>query len=408
MNIQNNRLYFGAQSAGDLIERYGSPLYVYERETLERQYKRLHAAFRDADHSIYYACKANSNVELMKIFEQLGAGIDAVSPGEIYLALHAGFTPDRILLTGTNLTRRELSYAIEKNVLVNIDNIQMLENNTDLFAGREISVRLNPDIHVGGHEYLATGHGEAKFGILYRDLPKILELVSKHGMTVAGLHQHIGSDIAVADPLLQSLDLLLEKAAGLDTVRFLDIGGGFKVNYRETDPEPDIDGIGRRIGERINAFNNETNRRLRLIVEPGKYLVSAGGFLLTTVQSVKRNNEKIIVGTDTGMNHLIRPALYQAYHEIINASKTSGQTEEVDVVGNVCESADILGENLSVTKPEPGDILCIKNAGSYGYSMASTYNAHMLPAEVLVEGDTARLIRRRQRFEDLLHLHNNE
>ncbi len=401
MNVKNNGVYFGTHSAGDLVKQFGSPLYVYEHETFVRQYDRLKRAFESSNTSIYYACKANANIELLKIFNKLGAGIDAVSPGEVYLALRAGFKPEQIILTGTNLTRNDIAYALENNVLVNIDNIPMLEANEDLFKGRDVAIRLNPDIHTGGHEYLATGHREAKFGVQYKDLPYLMELISKNGITVAGLHQHIGSDITDAEPLLQSLELLLHTSRDIPTVRFVDIGGGFKVRYHEEDSETDIDMVGNRICSYFDSFCEENDRALRLILEPGKYLVSEAGFLLTTVQSIKHNDDKIIVGTDTGMNHLIRPALYDAYHEILNASKISGETLKVDVVGNVCESADVLGKNIHVTHPEIGDVLCIKNAGSYGYSMASMYNAHMLPAEVLSEGTSVRLIRRRQKFEDL-------
>jgi diaminopimelate decarboxylase len=405
MITDNNQVYFGSISASELVAEFGSPLYVYERDLLVRQFERFTDAFRDTNHSVYYACKANSNIELLKIFKQLGAGIDAVSPGEIFLALQAGFKSGNILLTGTNLTRSDLAYALDNNVLVNIDNISMIEENQDLFGGKEVAIRLNPDIYAGGHEYLATGHREAKFGVREKDFAYLMELISKLDIEVVGLHQHIGSDITDAAPLVQSLGLLLKSALGIPSVRFIDIGGGFKVKYKEQDYETDVGEVGRQISEQFNTFCREHDRRLRLILEPGKYLVSDAGYLLTTVQSIKRNDEKLIVGTDTGMNHLIRPALYDAYHEIINASRVAGNPETADIVGNICESADVLGKNRNIPQPKVGDVLCIKNAGSYGYTMASIYNAHMLPAEVLIENNTARMIRRRQIFEDLLSLY---
>jgi diaminopimelate decarboxylase len=404
MNINNNRVYFGSISATELVAEFGSPLYVYERDLLVRQFERFNDAFKDTHHSVYYACKANSNIELLKIFKQLGAGIDAVSPGEIFLALRAGFKSGDILLTGTNLTRSDLAYALGNNVLVNIDNISMIEENQDLFRGKDVAIRLNPDIYAGGHEYLATGHREAKFGVREEDLEYLMELISKLDITVVGLHQHIGSDITDAAPLVESLGLLLKSSLEIPSVRFIDIGGGFKVKYKEQDYETDVGEVGREISEQFNTFCREHKRRLRLVLEPGKYLVSEAGYLLATVQSIKRNDEKLIVGTDTGMNHLIRPALYDAYHEIINASRVAGKPETADIVGNICESADVLGKNRDIPQPGVGDILCIKNAGSYGYSMASIYNAHMLPAEVLIEHNTVRMIRRRQKFEDLLNL----
>ncbi len=406
MKVENNQIYFGNESAARLVEQFGSPLYVYEYDILVRQYERLKNAFKDSTPSILFACKANSNIEILKILKRLGAGIDAVSPGEIFLALHAGFKPEQILLTGTNLTRDDIIYTVENNIIINIDNVSMLEENGDLFTGRDVSIRLNPDIHSGGHTYLDTGHRDSKFGILHKDFSKIIGLLKRHNANLVGLHQHIGSEITAADSLLDSMDKLLEAALAYESISFIDIGGGYKVKYHEDDTETDIDDIGTRISERFNDFCQKNERNLRLIIEPGKFLVSESGYLLTAVQSIKRNEEKVMVGTDTGMNHLIRPALYQAYHEIINASNVSGDNnEKVEIVGNMCESADVLGKDRQITVPGIGDVLCIKNAGSYGYSMASMYNARMLPAEVLIQGGRPpRLIRRRQIFDDLFFL----
>lgn len=402
MNRANNKIHFGKYSAEELLDRYGSPLYVYEKETLVRQYQRLEDAFKDSDLSILFACKANSNIEILKVFKELGSGIDAISPGEVFLALQAGFKPEQILLTATNLTRDDIEYVLAKNIIVNIDNLSMLEEHGELFDGREVSVRINPDIRAGGHSYLETGHRDSKFGLLIEETPRAIELLSKHDATIVGLHQHIGSDITDAGSLLESLDKILAVTLTYDSLRFIDIGGGFKVKYHEDDSETDIADVGSKVSRRFNEFCQKNNRTLRLMIEPGKFLVSESGFLLTKVQSIKRSGKKIIVGTDTGMNHLIRPALYNAYHRIINASRVDGEQEKVDIVGNICESADILGQERNISGPKVGETLCIFNAGSYGYSMASTYNARMLPAEILIENGTPRLIRRRQDLEDLL------
>lgn len=402
MNITNNKIQFGKHTAEELLDQFGSPLYVYEKETLVRQYERLKDAFKDSDLSILFACKANSNIEILKVFKNLGSGIDAISPGEVFLALQAGFKPEQILLTATNLTREDIEYVLDKNIIVNIDNISMLEEHGELFAGREVSIRINPDIRAGGHSYLETGHRDSKFGLVIEETPRAIELLSKHDATVVGLHQHIGSDITDAGSLLESLDKILAVTLTYDSLRFIDIGGGFKVKYHEDDSETDIADVGSKVSRRFNEFCQKNNRTLRLMIEPGKFLVSESGFLLTKVQSIKRSGKKIIVGTDTGMNHLIRPALYNAYHKIVNASRVDGIREKVEIVGNICESADVLGQERDISGPKVGDTLCIFNAGSYGYSMASTYNARMLPAEILVENGTPRLIRRRQQLEDLL------
>ncbi len=402
MNIANNKIQFGKHTAEELLDQFGSPLYVYEKETLVRQYERLKDAFKDSDLSILFACKANSNIEILKVFKNLGSGIDAISPGEVFLALQAGFKPEQILLTATNLTREDIEYVLDKNIIVNIDNISMLEEHGELFAGREVSIRINPDIRAGGHSYLETGHRDSKFGLVIEETPRAIELLSKHDATVVGLHQHIGSDITDAGSLLESLDKILAVTLTYDSLRFIDIGGGFKVKYHEDDSETDIADVGSKVSRRFNEFCQKNNRTLRLMIEPGKFLVSESGFLLTKVQSIKGSGKKIIVGTDTGMNHLIRPALYNAYHKIVNASQVDGIREKVEIVGNICESADVLGQERDISGPKVGDTLCIFNAGSYGYSMASTYNARMLPAEILVENGTPRLIRRRQQLEDLL------
>ncbi len=402
MNIANNKIQFGKHTAEELLDQFGSPLYVYEKETLVRQYERLKDAFKDSDLSILFACKANSNIEILKVFKNLGSGIDAISPGEVFLALQAGFKPEQILLTATNLTRDDIEYVLDKNIIVNIDNISMLEEHGELFAGREVSIRINPDIRAGGHSYLETGHRDSKFGLVIEETPRAIALLSKHDAAVVGLHQHIGSDITDAGSLLESLDKILAVTLTYDSLRFIDIGGGFKVKYHEDDSETDIADVGSKVSRRFNEFCQKNNRTLRLMIEPGKFLVSESGFLLTKVQSIKRSGKKIIVGTDTGMNHLIRPALYNAYHKIVNASQVDGIREKVEIVGNICESADVLGQERDISGPKVGDTLCIFNAGSYGYSMASTYNARMLPAEILVENGTPRLIRRRQQLEDLL------
>lgn len=402
MKIKENKVYFGDTSAEELIEQFGSPLYVYDYDTLVTQYNRLHNAFKRSDTLIYYACKANANLEIMKLFKELGAGIDAVSPGEVFLALKAGFRPQDILLTGTNVTRDDIEYTFEHNARVNIDNLAMVENNDQLYSGREVFVRLNPDIRAGAHTYLETGHRDTKFGILKNDLPRVIELLQRSGAKLVGLHQHIGSDITESEPLLNGLDQLLSIAREFDTIRFIDIGGGFKVKYYEDDSETDVEGLGAEVSEHFNAFCEEHDLDLTLILEPGKYLVSEAGYLLTTVQSVKRNYNKVIVGTDSGMNHLIRPALYHAYHEIVNATRVEGETEKVNVVGNICESADVFAKNRSLSRTKAGDVLCVKNVGSYGYSMASMYNARFLPEEILIQNGAPRSIRRRQTFKDLL------
>jgi diaminopimelate decarboxylase len=401
MHIKRNKIWFGGRTAEDLIAEFGSPLYVYEHETIVDRLERLRRAFTWKKTRILYACKANTNGEILRLLKERGTGIDAVSPGEIHLALRAGFSPSDIMLTGTNLTRDDIGYSLGKGVLVNIDNISMIETHGELFRGKNVAIRVNPDVRAGGHAYIETGHKDSKFGLLFEDIPYLRGLLERFDAGVIGLHQHIGSDIVDAAPIVEGLEKLISVAAQFDSLQFIDIGGGFKVRYHDDDDAGDVQQVGAAVSERFSSFCREYGRDLELIIEPGKYLVSEGGFLLTTVQSVKRNDGRVFVGTDTGMNHLIRPALYHAHHAIVNASSVEGKQERADIVGNICESADILGKNRIITIPDVGSVLCIMNAGSYGYSMASNYNSRLLPAEIMVQNGTASLIRRRQRFEDL-------
>jgi diaminopimelate decarboxylase len=402
MEVRHNKIYFGSISADELLSIYGSPLYVYEKDLIEAKFRVLEESFTWKPTSIYYACKANTNLEILKLFKSLGAGIDAVSPGEVYVALRAGFTGRYILLTGTNLSYDDLLFALKHNVTINIDSLSFLERYTELLSGRKVSLRLNPDIKAGSHIYLETGHSDSKFGIPPTDLDTVMNISKKNNVRIAGLHQHIGSGVDDHRMFIKSLDNLFRNAIDIPGLEFIDIGGGYNVKYHAHDKAIDIRKLGKALSGRFTEFCEEYGRPLKLIMEPGKYLVAEAGSLLTTVQSVKKSKSKVFIGTDTGMNHLIRPALYDAYHEIVNASNMSGKKEKVTVVGNICESADVLGTDRSIARPREGDVLCIKNAGAYGFSMASVYNSRPLPAEVMISGNTAKVIRKRRTFKDFL------
>jgi diaminopimelate decarboxylase len=402
MAVTNHIVRFGPYSAEELISEFGSPLYVYERENLEEKFKLLEESFTWRPMRVYYACKANTNPEILKIFRMLGAGIDAVSPGEIYIALRAGYKSKDMLLTGTNLSADDVLYAQKKQVMINLDSLSFLRRFADSLSGKRVSLRLNPDIKAGGHSYLETGHSDSKFGISPVDMETVLRICKKYRIRIAGLHQHIGSEVEDHHAFVKSLRHLFQYAAGIPGLEFIDIGGGFKVKYHVRDKAIDIHKLGRAVSERFTTFCNEYGKPLKLILEPGKYLVTEAGCLLTTVQSVKKAKSKVFVGTDTGMNHLIRPALYGAFHKIVNASNPHGKKETVTVVGNICESADVLGSDRRIARIREGDVLCIMNAGAYGFAMASMYNSRPLPAEVLVSRDGASLIRRRQRFRDFI------
>ncbi len=401
MKVRNNKIYFGALSAEELTGEFGSPLFVYDRQKLIDQYRAARRAFTWNPTQIFYACKANSNPDILKLFCKLGAGIDAVSPGEIYFALKSGFRKRDILLTGTNLSEADILFARKKQTTVNVDSVSVLKRYGEILSTMRVSLRLNPDIKAGGHSYLETGHLDSKFGIAPQDMPLARKLLKEHGISVTGLHQHIGSDVVDIKSFIASLDHLFTEASYFKGLEFIDIGGGFKVRYRKKDTALDIGRLGRAVSDRMAKFCGSYGRPLKLILEPGKFLVSDAGYLLTAVQAIKRGRTRTFIGTDTGMNHLIRPALYGAYHKIVNASNVSHGSMQATITGNICESGDILGAKRLISKVSEGDILCIFNAGAYGFSMASTYNARPLPAEVLIENGKPRLIRKRQTFRQL-------
>ena len=407
MEIRTGIVHLGGVPARRLLERYGSPLYVYEEETLRGRARELVEAITYPDKAVKYACKANTNIVLMSILREEGMGIDAISPGEIYAALKAGFKPEQILFTSNNATAEELTYAVSKKVTVNLDSLSNLETFGKMYPGREICVRINPNVGGGHHHHVITGGRGSKFGITYTHVGEILETARRYGLMVRGIHQHIGSGILDSDIFVQAMDVLLEVAPRFKDISFIDFGGGIGVPYREDQKRIDVRLFGQKITEDFESFCGRYGRRLTLVIEPGRYPVAESGFLLAKVTAVKKGETHRFVGTDTGFNHLVRPAMYGSYHRILHAENADGETIPQVVAGNICESGDVFtrDENGIVDRQLPtfkeGDVVCVCNAGAYGYSMSSNYNSRPRPAEVLVKGGEVRLIRKRERMEDL-------
>jgi len=402
MEVINDRYEFsGGVDALALTEKYDSPLYVYDFATIERQYKRLTAAFEGVDLQINYACKANTNINILKLIRELGAGLDAVSIQEIRLGLHAGYQPDEILYTPNGVSMEEMDQAVKEGVQINVDNISMLEQFGQKYPDYPICIRLNPHIMAGGNSKISVGHIDSKFGISFHQMPLVKRIVEATGMVIEGLHMHTGSEILDSDVFLNGAEILLNAATGFSDLKYVDFGSGFKVPYKEYDMETDIEELGQKITKRFKKFCKDYGREITLKFEPGKYLVSEAGFFLAKVNVIKQTTSTVFAGLDSGLNHLIRPMFYDSYHQIFNLNKPSGKSRIYTVVGYICET-DTFGVNRKINEIVEGDILAFKNAGAYCFSMSSNYNSRYRPAEVLIYKGKDYLIRAREDMEDLL------
>jgi diaminopimelate decarboxylase len=393
----------GNYTAQDLIEKFGSPLYVYDETKIRTRFAELIQSFSlITNKKILYACKANSNVEIIKVLIEEGAGIDVVSPGEVFTCLKAGCKSENILFTGNNMTNEELDYSVNEGVILNIGDLSTLERYGKKFPGTSVCVRINPDVGGGHHDHVITGGPESKFGIYFSDVNEILSISKKHNLKISGIHQHIGSNILEAETFLEAINVLLKVAKEFPELDFIDFGGGLGIPYEPGQHRLNLEELTNKTVVLFKNFCSEYGRDVSFWIEPGRYLVGESGFLLTTVNTIKTNPAYKYVGTDSGFNHLVRPAMYGSYHEIINTSNPEGELETVTVCGNICESGDIFARDRRLPVIREGDILALENAGAYGYAMASNYNTRPLPAEVLVNGDQVKLIRRRETFEELL------
>ena len=385
-----------------LIERYQAPLYVYHTGIIAYQYERLKSAFDVPKLHLHYACKALSNIEILRFIRTLGAGLDCVSINEVQLGLKAGFGANRILYTPNGVSFLEMEAAIAAGVQINIDSISMLEQIGHAHPEVPVCVRINPHIMAGGNKKISTGHIDSKFGISIYQLPHVLRIVEATGMRVVGVHMHTGSDILDVAPFLTAADILLDVAHKFPDLEYVDFGSGFKVPYRPGDVCTDVEEMGALMSERFRRFIDNYGRVVALSFEPGKFLVSQAGKFLAQVNVVKPTPSTVFVGLDSGLNHLIRPMFYEAYHRISNVSNPGGKQRIYTVVGYICET-DTFGSNRQIAEVREGDILAFDNAGAYCMSMASNYNARERPAEVMIHQGKDYLIRRRERLEDLLN-----
>ncbi len=386
----------------EIVKIYGSPVYVYETEKIISQYQRLVNAFQKVPTvRINYAVKALSNPAILRVMKALGSGLDTVSIQEVKLGLLAGFEPERIIYTPNGVSLEEIEEVAALGVQINIDNLSVLEQFGNKHPQVPVCVRMNPHVMAGGNSNISVGHIDSKFGISVHQMPHLLRIVENTRMRINGIHIHTGSDILDIGVFLYASEILFEAAKQFKELEFIDFGSGFKVPYRKGDVETNIEELGEQLSERFNAFCKTYGRQLTLAFEPGKFLVSEAGYFLAKVNVVKQTTSTIFAGLDTGFNHLIRPMLYKAHHEIVNISNPKGKERFYSVVGYICET-DTFANNRRIAEITEGDILCFKNAGAYCATMASNYNSRYRPPEVLWHKGKAHLIRKRETFDDLV------
>lgn len=402
LEIKENKYFFGGIETGELVKKYDTPVYVYDTAVMQKQYEHLKNAFGNVPLKIKFACKALNNISVMKFFKSIGSGLDTVSIQEVLLGLRAGYTPAEIIYTPNCVSMEEIDMAVEAGVQINIDNISILEQfGTKYHNAVPVCLRINPHIMGGGNINISTGHIDSKFGISIYQMRHIERLIKTLNLRINGLHMHTGSDILDVDIFLRSADIMFETAQIFKDLEFIDFGSGFKVPYKVDDYFTDIDELGAKLSDRFNEFCNGYGKKLDLYFEPGKFLVSEAGILLTKVNILKQTTATVFAGVDSGLNHLIRPMLYGSYHHITNVSNPEGKLRIYSVVGYICET-DTFALDRKLNEVREGDILAFHNAGAYGFTMASNYNSRFRPAEVLIHQGKDFLIRKRETLEDLL------
>jgi diaminopimelate decarboxylase len=385
-----------------LVEKYGAPLYVYDANRIEAQYHRMINAFSSVKKlKINYAVKSNTNLNVLKVLRNLNSGTDCVSIQEVKLCIEAGFPIESISYTPNGVSFEEIKEAKELGVKITLDNLSSLEKFGNEFPDSPVSLRINPHVMAGGNAKISVGHVDSKFGISVTQVNEIKSVIERTGTVINGVHMHTGSDISKSESFIEAMNVLLGVVRQFDSIEFVDLGSGFKVPYKEGDNATDLEDLGLKLGNSFNAFCAEYGKELTLIFEPGKFLVSEAGKFLMKANVIKQTPNITFAGVDSGLNHLLRPMMYDAYQHITNISNPNGSSKEYSVVGYICET-DTFGANRELGEVSENDILCVHNAGAYCFSMASNYNSRFKPAEVMVYNGKDYLIRQRETMEDIL------
>ena len=386
----------------EAANQFGTPLYLYHAEKIEVQLKELKEDFSDCNAQFFYACKALTNINILKLMKQFGANLDCVSINEVRLGLKAGFKPQQILFTPNCVDFEEVEAGKDLGVHINIDNISILEQFGNKYGNSyPVFIRLNPHIMAGGNFKISTGHVDSKFGISIHQIRHIERIVKTTNLHVNGIHMHTGSEIKDVNVFLQGLEVLFEMATHFPNLKFIDLGSGFKVSYYDDDMKTDVHKLGKKVSEAFLSYQKETGKKLEVWFEPGKFIVSEAGYFIVKANVIKQTTATVFAGVNSGFNHLIRPMFYDAYHRITNISNPKGAERIYTVVGNICET-DTFAWDRKLHEVREGDYLVFHNAGAYGFEMSSNFNSRLKPAEVLFIDGKFFLIRKRDEFEDLL------
>ncbi len=406
--------FYGKTTPHELVAQFGSPLYVYNEALLRQRCRDLTGLSSHPGFFVNYSAKANTNPALLNIIREEGCIVDAMSPGEAYINKMVGFTSEQILYVCNNVSADEMRLAVEQNLLMSVDSLSQLELYGNVNPGGEVMIRINPGIGAGHHKKVITAGKDTKFGIDPETMDEVERILKAHNLKLVGLNQHIGSLFMEPGDYLNAVDFLLAfyelHASRFPDVRIFDFGGGFGIPYRKYEDQPRLDmaDLGAKLHNALTSWSERTGYKGHFYVEPGRYAVAECGILLGQVHATKRNAQSRYVGTDVGFNQLMRPAMYDSFHDI-EVYRQNGQPDfelvSQTVVGNICESGDILAKNRPLPLIQEGDVIGLLDAGAYGYVMASSYNQRTRPAEVLITLDgTPKLIRRRETLEDLTTL----
>lgn len=400
--------FYGGNDVFDLIEQYGSPLYIYNENILRTRCREMKHLVSYENFVPHYSIKANTNIHLLKIVHEEGLHADVMSPGEIYLALESGFSPEELFFIPNNVVAEDMQYAIDRNIMTSVDSLDQLELYGQLNPGGKVAIRFNPGVGAGHHEKVVTGGKKTKFGVNPEYIPEVKRLLETYNLTLAGINQHIGSLFMDGTPYIESLGSILGIAKQFDDLEFIDLGGGFGIPYHKQDGEArlNIKALGEALDPVLSSFAKEYGKNVQFQIEPGRYIPCESCALVGTVTATKTNADHDYVGCDIGFNVLQRPIMYDSHHDIEIYSKELKEAPlgPLTVVGNICESGDILAKDrmLPLTTVR-GDLIALMDAGAYGYSMASCYNQRFRPAEVLIGLDgKVRQIRKRDTLEDLI------
>lgn len=399
--------FFQGINPYELVEKYGSPLYVYNERLLRERCRELKGLVKYPHFSINYSAKANSNLAFLQIVREEGLNVDAMSPGEIFVELKAGFKPEQIFYISNNVSVDEMKFAVEHDILVSVDSLSQLRQYGEINRGGRVAARFNGGIGAGHHEKVVTAGKKTKFAINPEFIPEFKDILKEFDLKLVGINQHIGSLFMDGSKYVEGVKAILAIAKEFEGLEFVDLGGGFGIPYEKQNGQPrlDLNVLGAELDKVFSNFAKEYGKEITFKIEPGRYISAECGILLGCVHAVKHNGPNKFAGTDIGFNVLARPVMYDSHHDIEIYRKsdvTSEKTEPITVVGNICESGDILAHDRILPEIHEGDLIAMLDAGAYGYCMASNYNNRLRPAEVFIRQDgSVILTRERDELEDL-------